>query len=600
MWFMMLLFAISMPSQMVEGIIRYLERVTPSYIANATRSPERLRTVLGVVDQRVPFTALELIATTEHPALLADTRDFSVHRVRWPVLDGISAEGLYFKPKGTVRARVVTIQDVDRQPERFIENQELAASGVEVLSFAPLNQNSREFVYRMAFMVGRHVIGYEVQKALAAVDFFVAGEPRTKIGVFGAGLGGMIAQFAAEIDPRIDFAGVNGYWGPDRGLWKEPIDRNVWGILGVKQEAKNVQKGTSVAAFLRNFEIVFREPDPAYLQIYGPSQRHFRQFREIVDFSQRLARRSERVREKLHGDLPALRQMLWEEVLGRLPKPTMPLNARVEKRFSREKWDVFDVVYDVYPDVFGSGLLLLPKDIKVGERRPVVVAQHGLEGTPHHLIDPENKTYANIGARFADLGYVVYLPQNPYIGGDAFRQINRLANPLGLSMYSFIVAQQERALDWLTSLPYVDAKRIGFYGLSYGGKVALRIPPILERYAAVVCSGDFNEWIHKTTSVDAPYSYLFTKEWEMFEFNLAHVANHAEMAMMIAPRPFMVERGHRDGVGVDEWVAYEYAKVKRFYDEAGIGERTAIEYFNGPHRIHGVGTVEFLRKWLGR
>jgi hypothetical protein len=31
----------------------------------------------------------------------------------------------------------------------------------------------------------------------------------------------------------------------------------------------------------------------------------------------------------------------------------------------------------------------------------------------------------------------------------------------------------------------------------------------------------------------------------------------------------------------------------------GIGSRTAIEYFNGPHRIHGVGTVEFLRKHLG-
>ena len=74
----------------------------------------------------------------------------------------------------------------------------------------------------------------------------------------------------------------------------------------------------------------------------------------------------------------------------------------------------------------------------------------------------------------------------------------------------------------------------------------------------------------------------------------------AEMAKMIAPRPFMVERGHRDGVGIDEWVAFEYAKVKRFYDEMGIGDRTEFEYFNGPHMIHGVGTVEFLRKHLGR
>ena len=52
--------------------------------------------------------------------------------------------------------------------------------------------------------------------------------------------------------------------------------------------------------------------------------------------------------------------------------------------------------------------------------------------------------------------------------------------------------------------------------------------------------------------MDAPYSYMFTNVYEIPEFDLASVANHAEMAKMMAPRPFMVERGHRDGVGVDE------------------------------------------------
>jgi hypothetical protein len=32
------------------------------------------------------------------------------------------------------------------------------------------NQPHREFIYRMAFEMGRHIIGYEVQKILAAVD----------------------------------------------------------------------------------------------------------------------------------------------------------------------------------------------------------------------------------------------------------------------------------------------------------------------------------------------------------------------------------------------------------------------------------------------
>ena len=85
----------------------------------------------------------------------------------------------------------------------------------------------------------------------------------------------------------------------------------------------------------------------------------------------------------------------------------------------------------------------------------------------------------------------------------------------------------------------------------------------------------------------------------MPEFNLGGTFNHAEMAGLIAPRPFMVERGHSDGVGTDEWVSFEYAKVRRLYDRLGIPERTAIEYFNGPHTIHGVGTYAFLHSHLG-
>ena len=68
---------------------------------------------------------------------------------------------------------------------------------------------------------------------------------------------------------------------------------------------------------------------------------------------------------------------------------------------------------------------------------------------------------------------------------------------------------------------------------------------------------------------------------------------------LICPRPFMVERGHHDGVAPGEWVAYEYAKTRRRYDLLGIGDRTEMEVFNGPHSIHGEGTYAFLHRHLG-
>jgi hypothetical protein len=92
---------------------------------------------------------------------------------------------------------------------------------------------------------------------------------------------------------------------------------------------------------------------------------------------------------------------------------------------------------------------------------------------------------------------------------------------------------------------------------------------------------------------------MFTQEYEMPEFNLAETFNYAEMAALIAPRPFMVERGHDDGVADDEFVASEYAKVRRLYSRLKIPERTEIEFFDGGHEIHSEGTFRFLQKHLG-
>ena len=255
---------------------------------------------------------------------------------------------------------------------------------------------------------------------------------------------------------------------------------------------------------------------------------------------------------------------------------------------------------DVWEDVFAYGVLLIPKGLRPGERRPVVVAQHGLEGRPTELADPDidHRAYHRYGARLAQEGFVVYAPQNPYIGRDRFRQVWRKAHPLKLSLYSFIVGQHQQTLAWLKSLPFVDEDRIGFYGLSYGGKTAMRIPPLLDDYALSICSADFNEWVWKNTSTTDRYSYLFTHEYDMLEFNFANVTNYSELATLMAPRPFMVERGHSDGVAPDEWVAYEFAKVRRFYNRLGLGDRAEIEFFDGPHEIHGEGTFRFLREHL--
>jgi cephalosporin-C deacetylase-like acetyl esterase len=343
-----------------------------------------------------------------------------------------------------------------------------------------------------------------------------------------------------------------------------------------------------------------------------PTLRLHRQFDQVVDFTQALIRKSPDRRAEFWKKADASSLERWkettkfyrgyigDEVIGRVSDTRLPPNPRSRLVLDQPKFTGYEVMLDVWPEVFAYGILLLPKDRKPDERRPVVVCQHGLEGRPSDVADPKVDTpfYHHFAANLAEEGFVVFAPQNPYIGHDRFRMIQRLGHPLKLALFSFILGQHEQLLDWLAEQPFVDPQRIGFYGLSYGGKTAVRVPPLLDRYALSICSGDFNEWVWKTTTVVAPQSYLLTVEYDMYEFDFANTVNYSDLANLMAPRPFMVERGHDDPVGVDEWVSYEYAAVRRFYDKVGIPDKTEIEFFNGPHTIHGVGTVGFLRRHL--
>ena len=285
-------------------------------------------------------------------------------------------------------------------------------------------------------------------------------------------------------------------------------------------------------------------------------------------------------------------------MIGKLPAPTEPMNPRTRQLYDEPKWTGWEVALDLHPDVFAYGILLLPKDLKPGEKRPVVVCQHGRNGLPKDVIEGDSPAYHDFAARLAERGFITFAPHNLYRGEDRYRMLNRKGNPLKLSMFSFITAQDRQILAWLGTLPFVDRERIAFYGLSYGGETAVRVPPLLDGYCLSICSGDFNDWARKVAATDSDYSFMFSIEWEMPYFNMGSTFNYAELAYLMVPRPFMVERGHHDGVAPDEWVASEYARVRWVYDNLGLADRTAIEFFNGGHTINGRGTFDFLHRHL--
>lgn len=351
---------------------------------------------------------------------------------------------------------------------------------------------------------------------------------------------------------------------------------------------------------------------PVVLNLPDALARQKRQFRQIMDDTQRLMREAEYVRgsfwskadhsseESWRTSVEWYRSYFHDEIIGRLPTANKSLNAKTRLVYATDVFTGYEVCLDVFDDVIAYGILLIPKGISAGERRPVVVCQHGLEGRPQDVADPDvdHEAYHRFACSLAERGFITYAPQNPYIGESRFRELLRKAHPLKQTLYGFIVRQHEQTLHWLSTLPYVDPDSIAFYGLSYGGKTAMRIPALVMGYCLSICSADYNEWIWKNMSDRSPFSYLLTREYDMPEYNLANTFNYAELSWLISPRPFMVERGHDDGVAPDEWVSYEYARTYRHYAKMGWKDRTELEIFDGPHTINGKGTFAFLDRFL--
>lgn len=724
-----------------------------AYNRSIEKNRKRLAHILGVRDERRKVEAIEYVTSTADDGVLFRTKTYEVRAVRWPVFGDVYGEGLLMAPPGSFRNRtsssgkkgvplrsnvdIIAIPDADQTPEQIAflvddmnpESQfarKIAERGHRVLIPTLINRkmgepkvtssnrgsglSNREFLYRSAFELGRQLTGYEVQKVLAAVDWFVQDRkvnnsskgnrnPKIKnnkskiqnprIGVIGWGEGGLIALYAGALDTRIDAVCISGSFDDRRKAWQEPIDRNVFGLLEqfggaelasmvapralIIEAAQGPQvtlpgNGGGAPAKLATLELdaVRKEferaeqlvteltPQPTlelvvsdggtgpygtqealnkFLKALSPNSkipsvpsyepalvlagtidtkaRHDRQMHELDRHNQWLLRESPYVRnefmkdldvnsvEKYEESIESYRQFFYDEVIGRVEDKPMALNVRSRKSYDTPKWTGYEVVMDVFPDVMAYGILLLPKDLKPGEKRPVVVCQHGLEGRPQDVVAGDKGAYHDYAAQLADRGYITFSPQNLYIFRDRFRTLQRKANLVKKTLFSIITPQHQQIVDWLKTLPSVDDKRIAFYGLSYGGKTAMRVPGLVTDYCLSICSADFNEWVGKNASTRSRYSYVWTGEYEIFEFDLGSTFNYSEMAALIAPRPFMVERGHFDGVAPDETVGYEFAKVRFLYNaRLGIGDRCEIEWFVGPHTINGKGTFEFLSKHL--
>jgi hypothetical protein len=406
-------------------------------------------------------------------------------------------------------ANIVAIPDAGQTQEQLVgltsgvapESQfarRLAESGCRVVIPALISRrtdhepslSNREFVYRPAYELGRHVIGYEIQKVLSAMDWMAAlgSNSAGKIGVIGWGEGGLLAFYAAALDSRISAACVSGYFDDRTKVWKQPVDRNVFGLLEqfgdaevaammaprsliieaalgpeVTVSAKNGAPGKlesprledvraefaraqalldglspkprlelvvcdngagpygsegALTSFLSALAVETRlapqGPAPQQLEpSVDPVPREAGQSHELDRHSQSLLTESPYTRDKFMSKLDTsspekyrqsadvYRDFFYRQVIGRFDDALLPPNPRSRKTYNQPTWTGYEVVLDVFPDLIAYGILLVPKDIKPGERRPVVVCQHGLEGRPQDTVAGDSSIIITLPPSYA-------------------------------------------------------------------------------------------------------------------------------------------------------------------------------------------------------
>jgi dienelactone hydrolase len=378
-------------------------------------------------------------------------------------------------------------------------------------------------------------------------------------------------------------------------------------------------------------------PDPLFpaADLDARRERLYRQWeRYLLGEARRTYARRERHWRRDFGSLGAYERSVagmrrrWKALLGGWPRRRGPLRPRVECLATESdtggRYRLERVWLTALPGVEVDALLLTPP-VAPGTggagRRPAVLVQHGLSGTPEGAVGlvagAGMNPYRRIGLRLAERGYVVLAPHmaggfgHPESGphyvpelagtaqGRARTQLNRLAIEYGRTLMGLEMFVLSRAVDFLVAHPGVDPARVGMYGLSQGGQSALWLPALDTRVAATVVSGYFNERFGKQLVPSERYvAYLGTEEEDKFLMGRLGAFGDAELASLICPRPLLVEHGKLDRIGWWEDVRDELDRARSFYERLGIGERAALAVHEGGHVAEGSAALPFLDRWL--
>ena len=287
---------------------------------------------------------------------------------------------------------------------------------------------------------------------------------------------------------------------------------------------------------------------------------------------------------------------VWRDLLGPSMRNTGPLDARIleEKdfpNFTRKK-----IEYTGDPGERIRAWLFLPKNLKGKAPAMLCLHQTVQSGKDQCAGVAELKPELAYGPLLAERGFVTLCPDAICFGeryqvggnfychyGDAVRIYRGNA---GRSIMSKMIDDAMRAVDYLSSLPQVDRKRIGSIGHSHGGYGTLFAMAFDERIKVGVVSCGFTcfradpspeRWFRNTALI--PRLGGFEKKMEGTPVDFHH------LFAAIAPRALFISAALQDSifpnVGDVQWIEKDIRSV--YQRDHAAAEKFELYSFNGAH-----------------
>ncbi|HPO16747.1 MAG TPA: alpha/beta hydrolase family protein [Candidatus Hydrogenedentes bacterium] len=225
---------------------------------------------------------------------------------------------------------------------------------------------------------------------------------------------------------------------------------------------------------------------------------------------------------------------------------------------------------------------MLAKPETMASTAPAVVCIHGHGGNRNTPFTPKEAIYKNFGEALARRGYVVISTD---VGQHEVYEAARTL--MGERLWDLM-----RCVDYLVSLPEVDAKRVGCAGLSLGGEMAMWLGAMDPRISATVSAGFL-------TYMDQ----MEQNHCMCWKFDgLRELVDFPDIYSLMAPRALQCQNGKKEPKTQFTVPLAKKAmkEVSLTYKDFGVLEKAELHVHGGGHEIDLEALIHFLDMHLRR